>query len=125
MPDTIDEFREGRARPTNYIQICRNLADSYPSVFHGVQKDAIQNAMDARKGRTAVHVEFNLFKIQNGTLFTITDSNTVGLSGPVLIFMRQGKTFRKIIIGLVLNLSPLPKKAPMPLEPVDKVNSFF
>lgn len=84
MVDILGDVKKGRVRPANYIQICRNLADSYPFIYHGVQKDAIQNAMDARKGRSPLHVEFNLFKNEKGMFFTITDTNTCGLTGPIL-----------------------------------------
>lgn len=47
----MNQFANGRPRPTNYIGICGTLADSYPQgIPHGVQKDAIQNAIDAVKG---------------------------------------------------------------------------
>ena len=78
-------FREGRQRPADYIAICNNIADSYPSgTPHGVQKDAIQNAVDAAKGRGAVNVKFDLIENAAGRFVTITDSNTSGLTGPVL-----------------------------------------
>ena len=47
----------GRQRVANYIDICNSIADSYPDgVVHGLQKDAIQNAMDARQGKSTVEV---------------------------------------------------------------------
>ena len=82
-----DEFSNGRQRPANYIQICINIADSYPyGIPHGVQKDAIQNAIDAIKGKGPLKMEFELVKNEKGRFFTMTDSNTLGLTGPVLDF---------------------------------------
>ncbi|GMR21077.1 MAG: hypothetical protein BMS9Abin36_1676 [Gammaproteobacteria bacterium] len=79
------KFEDGRQRATNYIQICHNIADSYPQgTPHGTQKDAIQNGMDAVKGKGPLKVHFELIKNAKGCFFTITDSNTTGLSGPVL-----------------------------------------
>ncbi len=79
------DFDEGRQRPTNYIAICDNLADTYPnSIAHGLQKDAIQNAVDARKGRQRVRIHFELLENDKGKFLSITDSNTIGLTGPVL-----------------------------------------
>ena len=78
-------FKEGRQRPADYIAICDNIADSYPNGRpHGVQKDAIQNAIDAAKGRAPVDVHFELVENSTGRFLTITDSNTIGLTGPVL-----------------------------------------
>ncbi len=78
-------FKEGRQRPADYIAICNNIADSYPNGRpHGVQKDAIQNALDAARGRAPVHVHFEIVQNSKGRFFTITDSNTTGLTGPVL-----------------------------------------
>jgi len=78
-------FEDGRQRPANYIAICNNIADSYPNgVPHGLQKDAIQNAVDARKGKQKVRVHFSLIESADHTLLTIADSKTTGLTGPVL-----------------------------------------
>ncbi len=81
------DFKDGRQRPTNFINVCNIIADSYPyGVPHGVQKDAIQNAMDAARAKTkkAVAVKFELVDNEKGRFFVIRDSNTVGLTGPVL-----------------------------------------
>jgi len=79
------EFNLGRQRAANYIMICKNIVDSYPEgVAHGLQKDAIQNAIDARRGKRTVNVTFELINNRKGKFFTITDSNTTGLTGPVL-----------------------------------------
>jgi hypothetical protein len=79
------DFNEGRQRAANYIGICNNIADSYPNgVPHGLQKDAIQNSIDARKGRRIVQIKFELVRNNKGTFFVITDSNTTGLTGPVV-----------------------------------------
>lgn len=78
-------FSKGRQRPADYIAICNNIADSYPfGIAHGLQKDAIQNAVDARRGRSKVRVHFELIENSNEKILTITDSNTIGLTGPVL-----------------------------------------
>ncbi len=78
-------FKEGRQRPADYISICKNIADSYPNgTPHGVQKDAIQNAVDAGKSRNAVSIRFELIENPKGRFVTFTDSNTSGLTGPVL-----------------------------------------
>ena len=46
------DFHSGRQRAANYIMICSNIVDSYPDgIAHGLQKDAIQNATDARRGK--------------------------------------------------------------------------
>lgn len=80
----MDEFSNGRQRATNYIQICNSFADSYPeSIPHGVQKDAIQNGIDAVKGKGPLEMEFALIENEKGRFFTMTDSNTLGLTGPV------------------------------------------
>lgn len=74
----------GRERPTNYIELCNTIADTYPfGGHHGVQKDAIQNSIDARKGRKPVTVDFEIIVNESGTFLTITDTNTTGLTGDV------------------------------------------
>jgi len=80
----VVNFEFGRQRPTNYIQICKNIADQYPfGTPHGVQKDGIQNSIDARKGKGPVEVSFELVQNKQGHFLTITDSNTTGLTGPI------------------------------------------
>ena len=75
----------GRPRPANYVAITRNIADSYPDgIPHGVQKDAIQNAVDARIGRSPVHFVVELVETDKGKFLTLTDRNTTGLTGRVL-----------------------------------------
>ena len=79
------EFTGGRTRPINYQGVCHTIADSYPDgVAHGVQKDAIQNSVDARAGRAAVNVLFSLEQTRKGRFLTVADSGTKGLTGPVL-----------------------------------------
>ena len=79
------EFAEGRPRPINYQNVCHTIADSYPEgVAHGVQKDAIQNSVDARAGSAAVNVLFSLEETGKGRFLTVADSGTKGLTGPVL-----------------------------------------
>ncbi|MDD9811544.1 MAG: hypothetical protein OXU61_09760 [Gammaproteobacteria bacterium] len=81
MPD----LGPGSEAIANYIAICDTIADSYPaSIAHGLQKDAIQNSLDARKGRKAVvRVEFDVVKTERGEFLMFTDSNTTGLTGDV------------------------------------------
>lgn len=75
----------GRRRPADYLAITRNIAESYPyGVAHGVQKDAIQNGMDARVGRQKLKFTFELINNEKGRFLTMTDVNTIGLTGPVL-----------------------------------------
>ena len=73
----------GRERTVDYINICHNLVDSYPyGLAHGLQKDAIQNAVDARDGKgMPVIVEFKVIENDKGCFLTITDKNTIGLTG--------------------------------------------
>lgn len=79
------EFAIGRERPANYIAICGNITDGYPDgIPHGVQKDFVQNAMDAVKGKGPVNVEFALIHNERGRFLSMRDSNTIGLTGPVL-----------------------------------------
>ena len=79
------DFKSGRARAANYQNICETIADSYPEgLAHGVQKDGIQNAFDARVGRSSVMVRLSLIENPKGTCLTIADSNTTGLTGPVV-----------------------------------------
>ncbi len=82
----MSELGSGRDAVANYINICHTIADSYPeSIAHGLQKDAIQNSVDARKSkRLPVHVEFQVIENERGTFLTFTDSNTVGLTGDVV-----------------------------------------
>ena len=74
---------QGRERQVNYINICHNLVDTYPyGLAHGLQKDAIQNSLDARasKKNPAV-IKFEVIKTAKGRFLTITDTNTKGLRG--------------------------------------------
>lgn len=77
------ELSDGRQRHTDFINICHNLVDSYPDgLAHGLQKDAIQNAVDARiSKKKPVVVEFKLATNAKGKFLTITDKNTKGLQG--------------------------------------------
>ena len=81
----MTEFRDERQRATNYIGICENFADSYPEgTAHGLQKDAIQNAIDAAHGKGPVKVSFEVVENEKGRFLTIVDENTTGLTGPIL-----------------------------------------
>ena len=79
------DFSKGRHRPADYISICRSIADSYPlGIPHGIQKDAIQNAFHTASKTIPVEFTFELIKNKKGIFFTMTDSNTKGLTGKVL-----------------------------------------
>jgi len=81
-----------RARPTviNWPANLLQIVDDYRScrgVPHGVQKDAIQNAWDARVAKHAKgwSVTFELLKPKKGKNFlVITDKGTTGLTGKIL-----------------------------------------
>ncbi len=93
MPD----LGEGSEAVANYIAICNTVADSYPeSKAHGLQKDAIQNSMDARKGKSVVRVEFKVVKNEHDkTFLTFKDSNTTGLSGAVVQNVSDYKSLKQ------------------------------
>ena len=79
------DLGKGREAVTNYIGVCNSIADSYPDgITHGLQKDAIQNSLDARKGKGAVHVEFEVVSNEHGTFLTFRDSHTTGLTGEIV-----------------------------------------
>lgn len=79
------DFSKGRHRPADYVNICISIADSYPlGIPHGLQKDAIQNAFHTASKSLPVELTFELIKNKKGTLFTIADSGTKGLTGEVL-----------------------------------------
>lgn len=82
----MSDLGPGRASPINFINICDTLADSYPEgVAHGLQKDAIQNSLDARKGRKSiVHIQFEVVENAHGLFLTFQDTNTTGLTGEVI-----------------------------------------
>lgn len=76
---------DGSARPEDYLARVRNTRDTYPyGVPHGVQKDAIQNGMDARVGGQRLKFTFELIRNEKGRFLTMSDENTIGLTGPVL-----------------------------------------
>ena len=53
------DWSDARSRPANYIQICESIAHSYPDgVAHGVQKDALQNGMDAANSSAPLVFDF-------------------------------------------------------------------
>ena len=78
--------RSSRERPVDYVATCHTIADTYPDgIAHGLQKDAIQNSLDARKSKKAiVRVEFNVIENSIGRFLTFTDTNTKGLTGEVI-----------------------------------------
>jgi len=80
------DWSNARSRPANYIEICQSIADSYPNgVAHGVQKDALQNAMDAVGSHGPLIFKFELFENKKGRFLSMSDSNTTGLTGRVLL----------------------------------------
>ena len=88
----MHEFSGGRHRVVDYMNICNTFADSYPEgVSHGVQKDAIQNAVDAGVGHKPVVVEIAVVENSKGRFITMADGNTSGLTGPVL----EGSDYEK------------------------------
>ncbi len=79
------DFSKARHRPADYVSICTTIADSYPlGTPHGVQKDAIQNAFHTASKTIPVEFTFQLIRDKKGTFFTMTDSNTKGLTGKIL-----------------------------------------
>jgi hypothetical protein len=85
MSEVKLDFSKGRHRPADYVSICTTIADSYPlGIPHGAQKDAIQNAFHTANKTVPVEFTFELVKNKKGTFFTMTDSNTNGLTGKVL-----------------------------------------
>ncbi|NOH04737.1 MAG: hypothetical protein HND47_23585 [Chloroflexi bacterium] len=82
-----------RARSTviNWPVQVESIVDGYRGfrgISHGVQKDAIQNAWDARKDKKHANgwsITFELIKGKSGRrYFAITDQGTTGLTGRVL-----------------------------------------
>jgi hypothetical protein len=96
MTDTnspLEKIDLSRARSTviNWPVQVESIVDGYRGyrgISHGVQKDAIQNAWDARKDRKHANdwsISFELLKSKGGRrYFTITDKGTTGLTGKVL-----------------------------------------
>ena len=93
----MSDLGEGSEAVANYITICNTIADSYPvSHSHGLQKDAIQNSLDARKGKSLVCVEFEVVKNRREeTFLTFKDSNTTGLTGDVVKNVSDYKTLKR------------------------------
>lgn len=85
------DLRETRSTVINWPNQVRQIVDGYRShhtVGHGVQKDAIQNAWDARLDKTHANgweVEFELLELDEITLFFWTDKGTTGLTGRILL----------------------------------------
>lgn len=81
----------GRSMVVNWENILNRIVDDYEehtTIPHGVQKDAVQNAWDARKDKRRARgwsAEFHL--LDNGTgipILTFQDKGTTGLTGRVL-----------------------------------------
>lgn len=83
----------GKAHSTiiNWPNQVKQIIDgyrSYNTIAHGVQKDAIQNAWDARvdkKDAKGWGIEFELIESSDMNLFTFTDKGTTGLTGRILL----------------------------------------
>ena len=93
---------EGRQRPINFIARCDSFIRWYPEriidsydlrLAYALQKEAIQNSVDARAKKSApVEVEFRVFENEKGEFLTITDKNTTGLTGEV----KKTKDYKKL-----------------------------
>lgn len=80
---------EARSTVINWLNLVNNIKDQYQqyaTVREGVQKDAIQNAWDARTNKHGNHwlLRFQLHTTSNPKWFSFTDSGTYGLTGRVL-----------------------------------------
>lgn len=85
MIDLDIDWTSARSRPVNWVQICDTVADTYPrGIAHGVQKDAVQNGVGAVRGSRPLEFDFELVTNSKGRFLTMTDRNTVGLTGRVL-----------------------------------------
>ncbi|WP_420182101.1 hypothetical protein ACNO8S_13650 [Haloarcula sp. KBTZ06] len=88
-PDQYDVFEKGaRQTRVNWKNQLKQIEDSYREhrgVVHGVQKDGIQNAWDARNTdrEDEWKIQFKLVRGEDQTFFVIEDSGTIGLTGPV------------------------------------------
>ena len=81
----LEEFGNPVESPTDYIHLMENVLDSYTmGLDHGLQKDAIQNGVDARKrDKKWKDWSFTISLIENekGNFLILEDSGTVGLTG--------------------------------------------
>ncbi len=81
----IEELGRAVESPIDYIQMMENVYDSYPlGLSHGLQKDAIQNGVDARKKTTKWKKwSFSISLVENkiGNFLILEDAGTVGLTG--------------------------------------------
>lgn len=80
---------EARSTIINWLQQIKNIKDQYQqyaTVREGVQKDAIQNAWDARSNKDGRNwrIRFQLHTKDNPKWLSFTDSGTCGLTGRVL-----------------------------------------
>lgn len=88
---TIDlNLNKTRRTVINWPNELKEIVDRYrgwTSISHGVQKDAVQNAWDARIERDDPkqwQLEFELIESKDFNLFVFTDQGTTGLTGKVL-----------------------------------------
>jgi hypothetical protein len=83
-------LNETRSTVINWPNELKQIIDGYRSwhsISHGVQKDAVQNAWDARIDRKDAHdwqIEFELIETNDLNLFLFGDQGTTGLTGKVL-----------------------------------------
>lgn len=80
LRDTVIDWERQVEAIIDAYRVRRGLA-------HGVQKDAIQNAWDARKHKKGTDwgITFELVKGKNHTFFVMTDKGTTGLTGRILM----------------------------------------
>ena len=123
----MSDLGRGSEAVANYITICNTIADSYPEgIAHGLQKDAIQNALDARKGKGLVRVEFKVVKNRRDeTFLTFKDSNTTGLTGDVVKNVSDYKTLKRDDHWARFEGFGYTKLTLMRSEQEGKENSFF
>lgn len=85
------DLKETRSTVINWPNQIRQIVDgyrSYHTIGHGVQKDAIQNAWDARidkKNAQGWEIEFELLQSVDMILFSWIDKGTTGLTGRILL----------------------------------------
>ena len=85
------DLKETRSTVINWPNQVRQIVDgyrSYHSIGHGVQKDAIQNAWDARMTESFGKdwgIEFELLQSRDAIFFSWIDKGTTGLTGRILL----------------------------------------
>jgi hypothetical protein len=84
-----DEIRSAhRQTPIDWEGLLQNIQDAYlariSDLTHAIQKEAIQNSLDARYNDEVVEVRFHLMDRVQPPVFVIQDSGTSGLTGRIL-----------------------------------------